>query len=84
MPQSTEQSVIGGRETFGEPKKLGQQLKYADRRGFAVALIVGQEEYQRQECQVKWLESGKTQTVSLANNAVELTAELHRLLQGKC
>jgi acetoacetate decarboxylase len=23
MPQSTEQSVIGGRETFGEPKKLG-------------------------------------------------------------
>ena len=24
MPQSTEQSVIGGRETFGEPKKLGQ------------------------------------------------------------
>lgn len=24
MPQSMEQSVIGGRETFGEPKKLGQ------------------------------------------------------------
>jgi acetoacetate decarboxylase len=24
MPQSTEQSVIGGRETFGEPKKLGE------------------------------------------------------------
>jgi len=24
MPMSTEQSVIGGRETFGEPKKLGQ------------------------------------------------------------
>lgn len=24
MPQSTEQSVVGGRETFGEPKKLGQ------------------------------------------------------------
>jgi acetoacetate decarboxylase len=24
MPQSTEQSVTGGRETFGEPKKLGQ------------------------------------------------------------
>jgi acetoacetate decarboxylase len=23
MPQSTEQSVVGGRETFGEPKKLG-------------------------------------------------------------
>jgi len=24
MPQSTEQSVTGGRETFGEPKKLGE------------------------------------------------------------
>src|SRR5580704_402805 len=24
MPMSTEQSVIGGRETFGEPKKLGE------------------------------------------------------------
>jgi acetoacetate decarboxylase len=24
MPMSTEQAVIGGRETFGEPKKLGQ------------------------------------------------------------
>ena len=24
MPQSTEQSVLGGRETFGEPKKLGE------------------------------------------------------------
>lgn len=24
MPMTTEQSVIGGRETFGEPKKLGQ------------------------------------------------------------
>ena len=24
MPMSTEQSVIGGRETFGEPKKIGQ------------------------------------------------------------
>jgi acetoacetate decarboxylase len=24
MPQSMEQSVVGGRETFGEPKKLGQ------------------------------------------------------------
>ena len=23
MPMTTEQSVIGGRETFGEPKKLG-------------------------------------------------------------
>ena len=24
MPMTTEQAVIGGRETFGEPKKLGE------------------------------------------------------------
>ena len=30
-----------GVEVFPEPKKLGQQLKYADRRGFRVALIAG-------------------------------------------
>jgi acetoacetate decarboxylase len=33
MPLSTEQAVIGGRETFGEPKKLAQvtQERYGDR-----------------------------------------------------
>ena len=30
-----------GVEVFPDPKKLGQQLKYADRRGFRVALIAG-------------------------------------------
>jgi histidyl-tRNA synthetase len=28
-------------EVYPEPKKLGQQLKYADQRGFLVALIAG-------------------------------------------
>jgi acetoacetate decarboxylase len=30
MPMTTEQSVIGGRETFGEPKKLGQVILERD------------------------------------------------------
>lgn len=30
MPMTTEQSVIGGRETFGEPKKLGQVELHRD------------------------------------------------------
>ena len=34
-----------GVEVFPEPKKLGQQLKYADRRGFRVALIAGGNEF---------------------------------------
>ena len=31
MPQSTEQSVTGGRETFGEPKKLADIQVKRDR-----------------------------------------------------
>jgi histidyl-tRNA synthetase len=34
-----------GVEFYPEPKKLGAQLKYADRRGFRFALIVGDEEW---------------------------------------
>ena len=35
-----------GVEVFPDPKKLGQQLKYADRRGFRIALIAGGNEFQ--------------------------------------
>jgi acetoacetate decarboxylase len=51
MPMTTEQSVIGGRETFGEPKKIadvslqldGSQLAASiERMGFRVAEISGQ------------------------------------------
>ncbi len=38
MPQSTEQSVVGGRETFGEPKKLGEIA--VDRQGAHVEASV--------------------------------------------
>lgn len=41
MPQSTEQSVVGGRETFGEPKKLGQIS--VERDGDAVRATVSRE-----------------------------------------
>lgn len=40
MPMTTEQSVIGGRETFGEPKKLGQvELAVDEAAGRAVGTI---------------------------------------------
>ena len=45
-----------GVEVFPDPKKLGQQLKYADRRGFRVALIAGGNEFQAGVCQVKDLQ----------------------------
>jgi len=53
-------------EMFPEPKKLGQQLKYADRRGFPLALIAGQEEFDTGECQLKELATGQSTKVAMS------------------
>jgi histidyl-tRNA synthetase len=55
-----------GVEVFPEPKKLGQQLAYADRRGFRVAIIAGQREFEAGTCQVKDLSSGQSLDVPLS------------------
>lgn len=52
-------------ELYPEAKKLGAQLKYADRRGFPIALVLGDEEWEGQRCQVKLLESGETREVAI-------------------
>jgi histidyl-tRNA synthetase len=52
-------------ELYPEPKKLGHQLKYADRKGFRVAVIVGGDEWSAGVCQVKDLASGDSETISL-------------------
>ncbi|MDG2380658.1 MAG: histidine--tRNA ligase [Pirellulaceae bacterium] len=53
-----------GVELFPEPKKLGPQLKYADRRGFRLAVIAGDRELNASTCQVKDLRDGSTQDLS--------------------
>ena len=40
-------------EVYPEPAKLGKQLQYADRKGFRVAVIAGEREFEAGECQVK-------------------------------
>jgi histidyl-tRNA synthetase len=52
-------------EMYPEPKRLGSQLKYADRRGHRVAVIIGGNEWAAGEAQVKDLETGKSVTVDL-------------------
>jgi histidyl-tRNA synthetase len=42
-----------GVEVFPEAKKLPQQLKYADRRGFRLAVIAGESELSRGVCKLK-------------------------------
>ncbi|MDR1962550.1 MAG: hypothetical protein LBQ50_02090 [Planctomycetaceae bacterium] len=49
-----------GVELYPETKKLGQQLKYADKRGYRVAVIIGEDEFQRDTCQIKDLKTGQS------------------------
>ena len=52
-----------GVEVYGDAKKLGKQLQYADRLGFAVALILGETEFAAGQCQVKRLASQQSDAV---------------------
>ena len=54
-----------GVEVYPEPKKLGQQLKYADRRRFRLAVIAGNDEFTSGTCQIKDLATGQSTTVPL-------------------
>jgi histidyl-tRNA synthetase len=67
-------------EVYPEPKKLGKQLQYADRRGYRVALVLGSDEFAAGQCQIKDLASGGSQTVKLDEHATALIAELRKLL----
>lgn len=69
-----------GVEVFPEPKKLGQQLKYADRRGFRIALIVGDQEFADRTCQVKNLVTGSSEEISLEPDGDNLISALRQLL----
>jgi histidyl-tRNA synthetase len=69
-----------GVELFPEPKRLGKQLQYADRRGFRVALIAGPDELAAGQCQVKDLATGGSVMVQCDEQAAALLAELRKLL----
>ena len=69
-----------GVEVFPDPKRLGQQLKYADRRGFRIALIAGEEEFTAGTCQLKDLATGAKQDVPLEPDATSIIAAIKTLL----
>ncbi|WP_146568868.1 histidine--tRNA ligase [Posidoniimonas corsicana] len=67
-----------GCEVYPEPKKLGKQLQYADKKGFRAALIAGGDEFAKSQVQVKNLGTGESTTVAL--NADAVVAELQKVL----
>jgi len=50
-------------EVYPEHRKLGAQLKFADRRGHEIAVIVGDDEWESGTCQVKHLATGESSEV---------------------
>ncbi len=71
-----------GAEVYPEPKKLGQQLKYADRRGFRVAIVAGSDEFQSGSCQVKDLATGSQRSVPLEPDARSVVAAIQEILRS--
>ena len=69
-----------GVEVYPEAKKLGQQLKYADQRGFPLAIIRGGDEFAAETCQLKDLRTGDSQIISLAGGIDALLAAVRASL----
>lgn len=67
-----------GTEVYPDLRKLGTQLKYADRRGHRFALIAGPEERAAASVQIKELSSGDATTV----DRTELVTALQRRLES--
>ena len=64
-----------GAEVYPEAKGIGKQVKYADKKGFRVALIAGADEFSAGMWQVKGLADGSQQEVPTAELA-SVIAEL--------
>ena len=53
-----------GTEVFPEAKGIGKQMKYANRKGFRVAIIAGADEFENGTWQVKGLADGSQEQVA--------------------
>lgn len=60
-------------EVYPEAARLGKQLKYADRKGFRVALVAGEQEFAQSTWQVKDLARSNQLEVSEAELAATIT-----------
>ena len=65
-------------EVYPESRKLGAQLKFADRRGHEVAVIVGDDEWASGTCQLKHLATGESSEVPQEGLAEAIRALLAR------
>ncbi len=66
-----------GTEVYPEARNIGKQMKYADRKGFKLALIAGGDEFAAGQWQVKDLKNGTQASVSTADLVNHITTELN-------
>ena len=69
-----------GCEVYPEAKKINAQLKYADKRGFRIALVAGANEFADNRLQVKNLAQRTSCEASLANDAAEVIEVVRSML----
>lgn len=69
-----------GVEVFPDTKKLGPQLKYADSRGHALAIIAGESEFAARSVQLKNLKTTSSQTVSVVGGYAALVEAVRQEL----
>lgn len=70
-----------GCELYPEPKKLGAQLKYADQKGFQIAVIAGSQELERGVVQLKDLQNKISSDVAWGTDPSDLLRGLSNMLQ---
>jgi len=63
-------------EVYLETAKLGSQLTYADRKGFRVAIIAGENEFAKDAVQIKDLRAKTARDVALAEIVPSVQATL--------
>lgn len=63
-------------EVYPVAKKLGQQFKYADRRGFKAVIVAGADELSAGKVQIKWMAEGTQEDVDLADDAAAIIDRL--------
>jgi histidyl-tRNA synthetase len=67
-------------EFFPEPKKLGQQLKVAAKKGFPAALIIGSDEFVAGTAQLKHLATQQSTTIEWGDDTAALAAAVRQAL----
>lgn len=59
-------------EVYPDAKKLNNQFKYADRRGFRAAIVAGGNEFEAGVVQIKWLADGSQSEIPMTAGSKEI------------